>query len=224
MKPIHSPRPLAEDAADRIRDEILSGRLTRGERLVEAKIAAALHVSRGPVREAFKLLRAEGLLQEEPRRGTYVVSLSPDDVRELYDLRAAVEARAAKLVARSRDERDLALLRSRLDTLARAASEGDVRAVSRADLEFHEAVARCSGNGRLLAVFQRSAPLLKTLLALDEHLYASLDEVADEHRPMLEAIELGDGDLASRRFEEHVERAGALVAEYLDARAHTANG
>jgi GntR family transcriptional regulator of gluconate operon len=224
MKPIQAPRPLAEDAADRIRDEILSGRLTRGERLVEAKIAAALHVSRGPVREAFKLLRAEGLLQEEPRRGTYVVSLSPDDVRELYDLRAAVEARAAKLVARSRDERDLALLRSRLDTLARAASEGDVRAVSRADLEFHEAVARCSGNGRLLAVFQRSAPLLKTLLALDEHLYASLDEVADEHRPMLEAIELGDGDLASRRFEEHVERAGALVAEYLDARAHTANG
>ncbi len=224
MRPIQAPRPLAEDAADRIRDEILSGRLTRGERLVEAKIAAALHVSRGPVREAFKLLRAEGLLQEEPRRGTYVVSLSPDDVRELYDLRAAVEARAAKLVARSRDERDLALLRSRLDTLARAASEGDVRAVSRADLEFHEAVARCSGNGRLLAVFQRSAPLLKTLLALDEHLYASLDEVADEHRPMLEAIELGDGDLASRRFEEHVERAGALVAEYLDARAHTANG
>ena len=109
MKPIQAARPLAEDAADRIRDEILSGRLTRGERLVEARIAGELHVSRGPVREAFKLLRAEGLLQEEPRRGTYVVSLSPKDVRELYDLRAAVEARAAKLVARSHTDADLDL-------------------------------------------------------------------------------------------------------------------
>ncbi|MGH3140117.1 MAG: GntR family transcriptional regulator [Gaiellales bacterium] len=216
MKPIQAPRPLAEDAADRIRDEILSGRLSRGERLVEARIAAELHVSRGPVREAFKLLRAEGLLQEEPRRGTYVVSLSPDDVRELYDLRAAVEARAAKLVAASCTERGLNELRSRFDVLAAAASTGDVQAVSRADLEFHEAVARLSGNSRLLAVFQRSAPLLKTLIALDEHLYASLDEMADEHRPMLEAIEQGDPEAASRRFEEHVDRAGALVAEYID--------
>jgi GntR family transcriptional regulator of gluconate operon len=217
MKPIQAPRPLAEDAADRIRDEILSGRLTRGERLVEAKIAGELQVSRGPVREAFKLLRAEGLLQEEPRRGTYVVSLSPKDVRELYDLRAAVEARAAKLVARSHTEADLDLLRSRFDALAAAAAAGDVRAVSRADLEFHESVAQLSGNGRLLAAFQRSAPLLQTLIALDEHLYASLDDIADEHRPMLEAIERGDDDEASRRFEAHVERAGSLVAGYIDA-------
>ena len=217
MKPIQAPRPLAEDAADRIRDEILSGRLTRGERLVEARIAGELHVSRGPVREAFKLLRAEGLLQEEPRRGTYVVSLSPKDVRELYDLRAAVEARAAKLVARSHTDADLALLRSKLDALAAAAAAGDVRSVSRADLEFHEAVAQLSGNGRLLAAFQRSAPLLKTLISLDEHLYASLDDIADEHRPMLEAIERGDGDEASRRFEGHIEHAGSLVAGYIDA-------
>jgi GntR family transcriptional regulator of gluconate operon len=217
MRPIRAPRPLAEDAADRIRDEILSGRLSRGERLVEARIAAELHVSRGPVREAFKLLRAEGLLQEEPRRGTYVVSLSPDDVRELYDLRAAVEARAAKLVARSHSERGLAQLRDGLEAISVAAAAGDVRAVSRADLAFHETVVRLSGNSRLLAVFQRSAPLLKTLIALDEHLYASLDAIADEHRPMLESIELGDADEASRRFEAHVDRAGALVAEYIDA-------
>lgn len=216
MKPIRAPRPLAEDAADRLRDEILSGRLSRGERLVEARIAAELHVSRGPVREAFKLLRAEGLLQEEPRRGTYVVSLSPDDVRELYDLRAAVEARAARLVARSHTERGLQQLRDGLEALAVAAAAGDVRTVSRADLEFHETVVRLSGNSRLLAVFQRSAPLLKTLIALDEHLYASLDEIADEHRPMLEAIEQGDEEAASHRFEAHVDRAGALVAEYID--------
>jgi DNA-binding GntR family transcriptional regulator len=120
-------------------------------------------------------------------------------------------------VARSHTDADLALLRGKLDALAAAAAAGDVRAVSRADLEFHEAVAQLSGNGRLLAAFQRSAPLLKTLIALDEHLYASLDDIADEHRPLLEAIERGDGDEASRRFEGHIEHAGSLVAGYIDA-------
>jgi GntR family transcriptional regulator, gluconate operon transcriptional repressor len=68
LKPIQAARPLAEDAADRIRDETLSGRLIRGERLVEARVAGELHVSRGPVREAFKLLRAEGEARGLARR------------------------------------------------------------------------------------------------------------------------------------------------------------
>ena len=223
MRPIQPARPLAEDAADRIRDEILSGNLPGGERLVEMRIATELRVSRGPVREAFKLLRAEGLLQEEPRRGTYVVNLTPEDVRELYDLRAAVEARAARLVARCHTGADLVLLRSRFDALAAAATTGGVQAVARADLEFHEAVSERSANTRLLAVFQRSARLLRTVIALDEHLYASPGNLADQHRPMLEAIECGDGDEASRRFETHVDEAGALVSAYIDNRAATAS-
>ena len=85
------PRSLAEDAADVLRTQILAGGLPRGAHLVEARIARQFNVSRGPVREAFKLLRAEGLVEEEPRRGTFVVTLSSVDVREIYDLRAALE-------------------------------------------------------------------------------------------------------------------------------------
>ena len=73
MRPLRARKPLAEEAADQIREEILAGRLGQGERLVEVRIADALNISRGPVREAFKLLRAEGLLNEEQNRGTYVV-------------------------------------------------------------------------------------------------------------------------------------------------------
>ncbi len=104
LSPRDAPRSLAEDAADRIREQILSGGFGQGEHLVEAKIAQQLHVSRGPVREAFKLLRAEGLVEEEPRRGTFVVSLSSEDVREIYGLRAAIEGRAARLLASKRDQ------------------------------------------------------------------------------------------------------------------------
>src|SRR4249919_4163351 len=115
LQPLQAPRSLAEDAADRIREQILAGGFTQGEHLVEARIAEQLNVSRGPVREAFKLLRSEGLLQEEPRRGTFVVSLSADDVREIYGLRAAIEGRAARLLVRANDPIARAGLRALAD-------------------------------------------------------------------------------------------------------------
>src|SRR5438477_9433205 len=98
LQPLEVSRSLAEDAADRIREQILGGGFRQGEHLVESRIAQQLNVSRGPVREAFKLLRAEGLLEEEPRRGTFVVRLSSSDVSEIYGLRAAIEGRAARLI------------------------------------------------------------------------------------------------------------------------------
>src|SRR5205085_9385750 len=88
--------------ADLMREQILTGGFRQGARLVEARIAQQLDVSRGPVREAFKPLRSEGLVKEEPRRGTFVVSLSAQDVQNVYGLRAAVEGRAARLLAQSR--------------------------------------------------------------------------------------------------------------------------
>src|SRR4029079_8475627 len=99
LAPLTAPRSLAEDAADRIREQILAGGFSQGEHLVEAKIAEQLAISRGPVREAFKLLRAEGLLMEEPRRGTFVVSLTADDVREIYGLRDELGRRAERTLA-----------------------------------------------------------------------------------------------------------------------------
>src|SRR6185295_16739064 len=134
LQPLQAPRSLAEDAADRIREQILAGGFRQGEHLVEAKIAEQLNISRGPVREAFKLLRAEGLLQEEPRRGTFVVSLSAEDVREIYGLRAAIEGRAARLLAGRQDPAALAELRSLLTSIQVAAEAGDVAGVYRQDL------------------------------------------------------------------------------------------
>src|SRR3954452_24814176 len=103
LTPLTAPRSLAEDAAERIREQILSGGFRQGEHLVEEKVAEQLAISRGTVREAFKLLRAEGLLEEDPRRDTFVVSMSADDVRAIYGLRAALEGRAARTLARERD-------------------------------------------------------------------------------------------------------------------------
>jgi GntR family transcriptional regulator of gluconate operon len=217
MRPLQTRKLLAEDVADRIREEILTGGFHQGERLVEAGIAQHLGVSRGPVREAFKMLRAEGLVRDEPHRGTFVVRLTGVDVREIYDLRAALEARAARQVTARGRASDARSLRKLLDRLLAAADSGDVAAVSRADLAFHEGLCRLTGNRRLHEVYVRHVPVLKNLMKLDEYLYQSMDDVAVEHEPLIEAVESGDTSLAACRFEAHVDKARDLVATYIDA-------
>jgi GntR family transcriptional regulator, gluconate operon transcriptional repressor len=217
LRPLEAPRSLAEDAADRIREQILDGGFKQGEHLVEAKIAEQLNISRGPVREAFKLLRAEGLLKEEPRRGTFVVSLTAHDVREIYGLRAALEGRAGRMIARSKDPTVLARLRALADEIDRAVAAGDAVATSRADLAFHEGLCELCGNSRIHEVFMRYVPTLRGLLRLDEHVLRSLDEISRQHRPLVEAIEAGDEESAARLLNEHAEHAGGLIAGVMAA-------
>jgi DNA-binding GntR family transcriptional regulator len=215
LAPLDGLRSLAEDAAERIRESILSGAFRPGEHLVEARIAEQLNVSRGPVREAFKLLRADGLVEEEPRRGTFVVRLEVSDVREIYQLRAAIEGKAARLIVEARPPQvpaELGALSTRIEDAIR---DRDVTAVSRADLEFHGTVCWLSGNRRLHEVFTRYVPILGGLLRLDERLHGSLDEIAGQHQDLLRAIEAGDEARAAAVFEEHSEHAGKLVTDYL---------
>jgi DNA-binding GntR family transcriptional regulator len=212
LRPLRAPRSLTEDAADEIREQILRGGFKPGEHLVEAKIAQQLDISRGPVREAFKLLRAEGLLKEEPRRGTFVVSLTAQDVRDIYGLRAALEGRAARLLARSQAPVALEGLRVAVEGIDSAVAAGDAVAVSRADLAFHETLCRLCGNARILEVFMRYVPTLRGLLRLDEQVLGSLEEISDQHRRLVEAIETGDEERAARLLSEHAEQAGDLIA------------
>jgi len=215
LAPLEAPRSLAEDAADRIREQILAGGFRQGEHLVEARIAQELKISRGPVREAFKLLRAEGLLEEEPRRGTFVVQLSAGDVREIYGLRAAIEGRAARILALRRDPADSEALRSFIDGIEKAVAKGKAAEVFRRDLEFHDGLVRLSGNGRLHEVFTRYVPTLRALLRLDERVYRSLDDAAMQHRPIVDAIVSGAADTAMKLAAAHCDHAGELIAEYI---------
>ncbi len=216
LRPIDTGRSLAENAADRIREQVLIGGYTQGQHLVEARIADELQISRGPVREAFKMLRAEGLLTEEPRRGTFVVSITPQDVRDIYGLRAAIEGAAARAICRSRSADAIARLDDAAEAISRAAASADAAEVARADLAFHEALCELSGNVRLLETFRRYVPVLRGLLRLDERVMPSIDDVADQHRPVVAAIRTGDEAEAVRLVTEHCERAGELLATLLE--------
>lgn len=209
-----APRRLAEDAAGILRERILAGGLVRGTHLVEARIAAQLGVSRGTVREAFGMIAAEGLIVEGSRRGAFVVSLTDADIREIYDVRAAVEGRAAQLIAGSRSSVVLDELEAIIVAMDAAARAGDVAAVRRHDLEFHERVCILSGNRRLHEVFLRYVPALQTLIRHDDRLDFDGEATAAQHRPLLAALRDATPEAAGRAFQRHCDEARDLVAPY----------
>lgn len=217
LRAVAAPRKLAEDAAEILREQILTGNLHNGTHLVEAKLAARLAVSRGTIREALKMLAAEGLVDEEARRGAFVVMLDRDDVREIYDLRAAIEGRAAYLLTASDDPVAFDGLTRALDALQAGARSGDRRAIRQLDLAFHEEVCRASGNDRLLDAFHRYVPALHTLLAYDEVVYASIDAIVDQHRAIYDAIRSGVPATAAQAVTAHCEEARDQVAAHFEA-------
>jgi DNA-binding GntR family transcriptional regulator len=212
---------LATQAADAIRGLIARGKLVGGDRLVESQIANQLQTSRGPVRDALFLLRAEGLVRDGPRRGSFVVQLTEQDVREIYDLRAAVEIQAVRLLLQSRDQSAIASLQEAIEQMRTDAAHP--ARVAEADLRFHGAVCEASGNSRLHAVFVRHATELSMLVRLDEEHMNHASTVSD-HQQLLDALRAGDLAVAERAFRAHLEEArDRVVAHYAQGDAERAH-
>lgn len=208
LRPLRAAQTLAEQTADLLRERIIAGDFRSGERLVEARIASQLQISRGPVREALKQLREEGLVREEPRRGAFVTSPTLEDVRDVYDLRAAIEARAARLVIRNEDPTAVEALERAVERIEEAARAGDLARMVRSDYEFHETLCRVSGNRRLHDAFVRNASALRALLRLEEErFYASFESIWHQHRELLDAVRAADGARAEAMFTDHMEAA-----------------
>jgi GntR family transcriptional regulator, gluconate operon transcriptional repressor len=224
LEPLSSPT-LAEQAGDLIRARILSGDFATGQRLNETRLAADLGISRGPIREALKHLAAEGLVREEPRRGTFVAAPTLDDVRDLYDLRVAIEARAARLVIEHHDPAALETLREALAEIHQAVTASDLAHLARSDYNFHETICRVSGNQRLLDVFVRNASVMRLLVHIEEgQYYISFEDVEHEHRELLAAIEAGDAPRTDALVVEHLEGARDRLLGYLTHIAAEAPG
>jgi DNA-binding GntR family transcriptional regulator len=217
LAPLDSHRSLVDDAVEHLRRAILAGRFPQGERLVEAKVAEQLQVSRGTVREAFKQLRVEGLVHEVLRRGTFVVSLSGRDAREIYELRAAIEGRAAYDIVMRGSVREVEELEALCTMMENAETTGDTVGVYAGDLAFHDALCRLSGNARLHEVFLRYVSTLRALLPLDKRIYGPLENLVGGHRQIVEAIRSGDAVRARTLVERHSDDAGHHASDYLNS-------
>ncbi|MFC0042420.1 FCD domain-containing protein [Actinomadura rayongensis] len=197
---------LRDRAYRTLRERIIEGGLRPGERLVERDLAADLGVSRIPLREALRLLAAEGLVVLVPRRGALVSPFTPADVRDLFDVRQSLEVLAARLAAERADAAGRARLRLRLADNRAALRTGDRAAISAANAAFHAEVLELCGNALLTLVVRPLDARMQWLFRLTADLDEDQDAQCAEHGGLYDAIAAGDAALAADLAERHVLR------------------
>lgn len=198
---------LSIQVTDRIRQAIQEGEFQLGEALSELKLAAALGVSRTPVREALNVLQVQGLIEIRPQSGSFVFMPSEEDVGELCLFRRVIEVTAVRLsYARRRDD-TLRQMREALEAMDRAQQAGERLAMARADTAFHQCIAENSDNVYLINAY---ALISGRIAALRTHNLATIDSLRNkamtEHRAIIAAFAKGDLDRAEVILDEHVSR------------------
>jgi len=187
-------KQLWESIADQLCEEILDGRLDAGARLLETEMAARFGVSRGPIRDALGELTRRGLATDIPRRGTFVSSLTEEDLEEVYILRRAIEETAVRLAIAKADEAEVSAMLTVLESVEDAYGRGDLHAAWEADMAFHRSYCLMAGNGRLVAVFdqlaQQTLLLMRTTLA--RHASLGWTPPVEFHRHIAEGIAARD--------------------------------
>lgn len=187
-----------------LRNRILSGQIAQGERIVEASIAKSLGISRAPIREAVNRLTEAGLLESRTHYGTSVIQMSTEKIRELYAVRNAVEALAIRAVAERHTAEDIKSLRTLIDTMSEFARKGDLPGLVDAELEFHETLWRMAKNPYIEKVAGLLFDHLRLALTIDNAGYKNLMDVAQEHEPLVQAIESRDPERAAKALAEHI--------------------
>lgn len=194
---------LGDRVAHELRVRIIGGELRRGTRLVEDTLAEQFDVSRGPIRDAFRRLEAEGLL-ESKRRGVFVTGLTEDDVDELYTLRESLEALALSLAVQRAAAADWDEAGRLLDDMTDAADRGDPRDFARADLEFHAQFYRLSGHRRLRAVWEQYRPTFSVVLDVTNAQDLDLHPAAEAHAELLRLARRGNTEEAVTNLRAHL--------------------
>lgn len=212
-------RTFASTTTDLLRERILDGSLPPGARLIETEIAGQLQISRGPVREALATLRAEGLVRDEARRGVSVAALTADDIREIYEVRAALESGAARLVIRDGGMSAVAALDAALQAMRDAAARSDRLGFVEADLALHEQLCHVSGNERLLQAWGAQVGLLRTLIRMETARGSStLSYLLGDHEAFVERIRENDVAGATDQCWKLFQRSNAMLTGAVERR------
>jgi DNA-binding GntR family transcriptional regulator len=207
---------LVERAVQGLRDEILDGTLAPGDRVHLTDAAARLGMSMVPVREALRSLAAEGLVCAVPQRGYRVSELSLGDLDDTYRLRLVLDPMAAELAVPNMTERELRVVRTAFDGLVAAYAAGDHVRHARFHRAFHFAIYEPCASPWLLRFLNQLWENSIRYQRLSHRRRGSLQDRAEEHRRILDAVEAGDAAGAAQRVREHLEltrRSAATFAE-----------
>ena len=208
---------LPEAAAERLRTLIIEGELAPGARLNERELSERLGVSRTPLREAFRMLAADGLLVQLPNRGAQVVALSPDDVRHAFEVMASLEGLSGELAAARATNRDVADLRALQAEMEEAHARHDLPGYYRVNRTIHERINAIAGNPILTQTFRTLNTRLHALRFRSNLVRGKWDQAVAEHRDMIAALAARDGARLREILVRHLKAKLQAVLETMEA-------
>jgi DNA-binding GntR family transcriptional regulator len=204
---------LYQEVAERLRSRIFAHELAPGAWIDEQALAEEYGISRTPLREALKVLAAEGLVTLKPRRGCYVTELTERDLDEIFPVLALLEGRCACEAAQKASEADLKRLDKLHEDLEKQAGRGDIVRFFEANQAFHRAVQDLAGNRWLSQVIADMRKVLKLTRHQSLRLEGRVEQSLKEHRAILAALRKGDAARAEQRMREHLLSGRAALAE-----------
>jgi DNA-binding GntR family transcriptional regulator len=214
--PFHA-RKFSDIAGDLIREEILTGVLKPGERINELALSERLAISRSPLREAMRGLDAEGLVEFVPGRGAFVTTPSAESVKQLGEVRSAIEMQVARLASERIDDAGRARLRDVMDQLEQVLADPDRSYPMQID--FHHVLGQLTQNpklGQLSDEIERQLRIVRAARAADPQ---RAQQVLREHRAIFDAVLAGDTERAVEAMRLHIEASTRGSLELLKAPA-----
>jgi DNA-binding GntR family transcriptional regulator len=215
---VERPAALRNQVVGNLRNAIINGQFAPGARLVERQMCELLGVSRTLVREALRQLEAEGWVRILPNRGPVVVSMTPEEVRELYEVRAALEGIAAFRAAERVTPDQLDRLAATVDAMTKAQTRGDWMRHRQQLQLYYEILREASGNALLRAQLEAMSARMTWLRGLTLARPERAAIAVKEEARLLAALRARDGKRARELCETHLRTAGEAVVVALEAR------
>jgi DNA-binding GntR family transcriptional regulator len=207
-----SPRPLYEEVAERLRTSIFSHEFAPGSWIDEQAIAKEYGISRTPMREAIKILAAEGLITMKMRRGAYVTEVSKSDLNQIFTVLALLEGQACRETALKASEGQLEALDSIHMKLERAAADRDLEQFFAINQSFHDKLQEISNNPWMKRVIDDLRKVLKLQRRDSLSKRGRMESSLLEHRKILSALLARDANLSEKLMKEHLLQ-GQLAAK-----------
>lgn len=196
---------LTDEIADIVRERILKGEYKIGEKIKENQIASELRVSRTPIREAFKQLENEGLIDYVPNRGCFAKGFTRQDIEDLYAVRKALEVLAVEWAVNRITPEQIEELQEQLDLMEFYTGKQDGKKVLEINSDFHSVIYNAAGSrfmAQVLRSYKEYIEQTRKALGCDQ---ASLKEILSEHRMIFEMIKARDVEAAKASMSKHLD-------------------
>lgn len=212
---------LHKELTDRLRSMVIEGVLVPGEKVPERELCEKLGVSRTPMREALKVLAADGLLSLEPNKGARVRAITVEDLEEVFPVMGALEALAGELACANISDNQLNELKTAHETMMRHYRDSDMPNYFKQNERIHELIFDATDNDTLLSMYRSLSVRVRSARYLANMTPARWEQAVSEHEEMIVALDNRDSKELGSILKRHLQNKFATVKSWVESQSNT---